>query len=244
MARYPLQPCLRRPRLLRGPMAQNLPGGFRRRAASEGQAVAIKFSSRSDPTMKAVRILLYKVVNGRAHPEDRQISIGQIRDLFLLTRIKLKLGMELQVGHGAETGGCAVRISRLEISAWLLGNGDDGLCDGISLYLFATRWKSTKWLGGESNSRHEDFQSSALPTELPSRLTGSGQYGSPVPRRKRKIGRGHHPSLWCSDLARLGQCRPGRLRRRDIQRSVRSDGNRPDSLRSSHTLRLRCPQTW
>ena len=25
------------------------------------------------------------------------------------------------------------------------------------------------WLGGESNSRHEDFQSSALPTELPSR---------------------------------------------------------------------------
>ena len=26
------------------------------------------------------------------------------------------------------------------------------------------------WLGGESNSRHEDFQSSALPTELPSRI--------------------------------------------------------------------------
>jgi hypothetical protein len=50
----------------------------------------------------------------------------------------------------------------------------------------------TKWLGGESNSRHEDFQSSALPTELPSRLTGSGQYESPAPRRKRKIGRGHH----------------------------------------------------
>ena len=49
-----------------------------------------------------------------------------------------------------------------------------------------------KWLGGESNSRHEDFQSSALPTELPSRLTGSGQYESPAPRRKRKIGRGQH----------------------------------------------------
>jgi hypothetical protein len=29
-----------------------------------------------------------------------------------------------------------------------------------------------EWLGGESNSRHEDFQSSALPTELPSRLNG------------------------------------------------------------------------
>ena len=26
-----------------------------------------------------------------------------------------------------------------------------------------------KWLGRESNPRHEDFQSSALPTELPSR---------------------------------------------------------------------------
>ena len=26
------------------------------------------------------------------------------------------------------------------------------------------------WLGAESNRRHEDFQSSALPTELPSRL--------------------------------------------------------------------------
>jgi hypothetical protein len=25
-----------------------------------------------------------------------------------------------------------------------------------------------KWLGAESNRRHEDFQSSALPTELPS----------------------------------------------------------------------------
>ena len=27
------------------------------------------------------------------------------------------------------------------------------------------------WLGAESNRRHEDFQSSALPTELPSRFT-------------------------------------------------------------------------
>ena len=26
------------------------------------------------------------------------------------------------------------------------------------------------WLGAESNRRHEDFQSSALPTELPSRF--------------------------------------------------------------------------
>jgi hypothetical protein len=28
---------------------------------------------------------------------------------------------------------------------------------------------SKEWLGAESNRRHEDFQSSALPTELPSR---------------------------------------------------------------------------
>jgi hypothetical protein len=26
------------------------------------------------------------------------------------------------------------------------------------------------WLGAESNRRHEDFQSTALPTELPSRI--------------------------------------------------------------------------
>jgi hypothetical protein len=43
------------------------------------------------------------------------------------------------------------------------------------------------WLGAESNRRHEDFQSSALPTELPSRMTGSREYGSPEPRRKRKL---------------------------------------------------------
>jgi len=30
------------------------------------------------------------------------------------------------------------------------------------------------WLGRESNPRHEDFQSSALPTELPS-LSGEGE---------------------------------------------------------------------
>src|SRR4051812_45031421 len=30
-----------------------------------------------------------------------------------------------------------------------------------------------EWLGTKSNRRHADFQSAALPTELPSRLTGS-----------------------------------------------------------------------
>ena len=30
------------------------------------------------------------------------------------------------------------------------------------------------WLGAESNRRHKDFQSSALPTELPSRTSGTG----------------------------------------------------------------------
>ena len=29
------------------------------------------------------------------------------------------------------------------------------------------------WLGTESNRRHKDFQSSALPTELPSRRSGA-----------------------------------------------------------------------
>jgi hypothetical protein len=65
-------------------------------------------------------------------------------------------------------------------------------CDGIAADISLSSLESAIWLGGESNSRHEDFQSSALPTELPSRLTGSGQYESPAPRRKRKIGRGHH----------------------------------------------------
>ena len=33
-----------------------------------------------------------------------------------------------------------------------------------------------RWLGRESNPRHEDFQSSALPTELPSRCDEGGFY--------------------------------------------------------------------
>ena len=32
------------------------------------------------------------------------------------------------------------------------------------------RSKKRAWLGAESNRRHVDFQSTALPTELPSRL--------------------------------------------------------------------------
>ena len=36
-----------------------------------------------------------------------------------------------------------------------------------------TSYVSTKWLGTESNRRHEDFQSSALPTELPSLIVPS-----------------------------------------------------------------------
>ena len=31
------------------------------------------------------------------------------------------------------------------------------------------------WLGTESNRRHEDFQSSALPTELPSHISGTAK---------------------------------------------------------------------
>ena len=36
-------------------------------------------------------------------------------------------------------------------------------------FLSRFTYETKVWLGGESNSRHEDFQSSALPTELPSR---------------------------------------------------------------------------
>ena len=33
--------------------------------------------------------------------------------------------------------------------------------------LFGTLWKKEWWPGTELNRRHKDFQSSALPTELP-----------------------------------------------------------------------------
>jgi hypothetical protein len=35
------------------------------------------------------------------------------------------------------------------------------------IYAASRRWRDGKWAGAESNRRHEDFQSSALPTELP-----------------------------------------------------------------------------
>ena len=38
----------------------------------------------------------------------------------------------------------------------------------LILYLSHSRDILEWWLGRESNPRHEDFQSSALPTELPS----------------------------------------------------------------------------
>src|SRR5262245_27292680 len=37
-----------------------------------------------------------------------------------------------------------------------------------------------KWLGPESNRRHEDFQSSALPTELPSRVREGSEECTPT----------------------------------------------------------------
>ena len=43
-----------------------------------------------------------------------------------------------------------------------------------SLYSSHSAELSEWWLGRESNPRHEDFQSSALPTELPSRF-GEGK---------------------------------------------------------------------
>ena len=41
------------------------------------------------------------------------------------------------------------------------------LAASLSLHV-VPRWGDSWWLGTESNRRHEDFQSSALPTELPS----------------------------------------------------------------------------
>jgi hypothetical protein len=43
------------------------------------------------------------------------------------------------------------------------------------------------WLGAESNRRHEDFQSSALPTELPSRMKRGREYERASGPRKRKL---------------------------------------------------------
>src|SRR5437868_8071466 len=43
----------------------------------------------------------------------------------------------------------------------------------IPLLEFYCKISSQKWLGPESNRRHADFQSAALPTELPSRCEPS-----------------------------------------------------------------------
>jgi hypothetical protein len=45
-----------------------------------------------------------------------------------------------------------------------------------SLHPFKLRWINQKkwWLGPELNRRHKDFQSSALPTELPSQAGKTG----------------------------------------------------------------------
>ena len=46
-----------------------------------------------------------------------------------------------------------------------------------TLYLSGSREILERWLGRESNPRHEDFQSSALPTELPSLSGEPKNYG-------------------------------------------------------------------
>jgi hypothetical protein len=54
------------------------------------------------------------------------------------------------------------------------------------------------WLGAESNRRHEDFQSSALPTELPSRMKRGREYERASGPRKRKL---DHLALQLATLA-------------------------------------------
>src|SRR6266481_1482146 len=48
-------------------------------------------------------------------------------------------------------------------------------CRDLNVRFQRKKWRifpceNEVWLGAESNRRHEDFQSSALPTELPSRI--------------------------------------------------------------------------
>jgi len=73
------------------------------------------------------------------------------------------------------------------------GLTSDGACPNSSEEFPKTR----RWLGRELNPRHEDFQSSALPTELPSRARPSdaiaplqpGRHYAKLPERRKRSAR-------------------------------------------------------
>ena len=66
--------------------------------------------------------------------------------------------------------------------------------------------KTAAWLGAESNRRHADFQSAALPTELPSRSIAPG-IGLQESSFKQKTPNAQHPTpniqLFASNAIRL-----------------------------------------
>lgn len=49
----------------------------------------------------------------------------------------------------------------------------------VDIFSFRFHQKDEWWLGTESNRRHADFQSAALPTELPSRLAKKAELYRP-----------------------------------------------------------------
>ena len=114
----------------------------------------------------------------------------------------------------------------------------------IRANLFKLASERTMWLGRELNPRHEDFQSSALPTELPSR---SGK--SEIECRKSKRISDAGLSLWrilfgrqaTSSIARAMTRKEARcFRRRNGSRFVRDDKrSQRQSVQSPTNLRGR-----
>jgi hypothetical protein len=94
----------------------------------------------------------------------------------------------VRLHRNAETSAslsCAGFPFRHPFSILKLGN-EDGLICSPFVPLLPKSLRLKRWLGRESNPRHEDFQSSALPTELPSRAKRSGKVGRIASRNKEK----------------------------------------------------------
>src|SRR3984893_16692336 len=70
---------------------------------------------------------------------------------------------------------------------------------------------ATEWLGAESNRRHVDFQSTALPTELPSRwlCRSSGQPRTSGPVTKAENVQPPTPNVQFREVSRRARVRAG-----------------------------------
>ncbi len=103
-----------------------------------------------------------------------------LRELFALNRRLAKADLlKEQLGHlwtytsegltglrpNPRGGGCAASHDRLRVPGGFGGVGPPARAETEGLEIRGVCW----WTGGESNSRHRDFQSRALPTELPVR---------------------------------------------------------------------------